>query len=128
MQKCEIMLNDLIDSKRTNTNIKATIKHQPQPGNVCNSFVLFLSFPFFYVVSIFTGFIQIQSEETSRYLWTILMLPSYLQISGLLFRYVFILPFTDIIICLPAMLVKSFSYLVEHLEPIWASYLLPYRS
>lgn len=25
MQKCEIMLNDLIDSKRTNTNIKATI-------------------------------------------------------------------------------------------------------
>ncbi|KAG5603980.1 hypothetical protein H5410_025472 [Solanum commersonii] len=32
MQKSEIMLNDLIDSKRTNTNIKATIKHQPQPG------------------------------------------------------------------------------------------------
>ncbi|KAF3631707.1 Anaphase-promoting complex subunit 2 [Capsicum annuum] len=31
MQKCEIMLNDLIDSKRTNTNIKATIKHQAQP-------------------------------------------------------------------------------------------------
>lgn len=31
MQKCEIMLNDLIDSKRTNTNIKATIKQQP-PG------------------------------------------------------------------------------------------------
>ncbi|KAG8366371.1 hypothetical protein BUALT_Bualt17G0072800 [Buddleja alternifolia] len=31
MQKCEIMLNDLIDSKRTNTNIKATIKKQPQP-------------------------------------------------------------------------------------------------
>lgn len=31
MQKCEIMLNDLIDSKRTNTNIKASIKHQPQP-------------------------------------------------------------------------------------------------
>ncbi|KAK6921994.1 Anaphase-promoting complex subunit 2, C-terminal [Dillenia turbinata] len=26
MQKCEIMLNDLIDSKRTNTNIKATMK------------------------------------------------------------------------------------------------------
>ncbi|XP_022946536.1 anaphase-promoting complex subunit 2 [Cucurbita moschata] len=26
MQKCEIMLNDLIDSKRTNSNIKATIK------------------------------------------------------------------------------------------------------
>ncbi|XP_061996109.1 uncharacterized protein LOC133714075 isoform X8 [Rosa rugosa] len=25
MQKCEIMLNDLIGSKRTNTNIKATI-------------------------------------------------------------------------------------------------------
>ncbi|KAG6400430.1 hypothetical protein SASPL_137261 [Salvia splendens] len=32
MQKCEIMLNDLIDSKRTNTNIKkATIKQQPKP-------------------------------------------------------------------------------------------------
>nr|GME18442.1 anaphase-promoting complex subunit 2 [Ipomoea batatas] len=31
MQKCEIMLNDLIDSKRTNTNIKATLKNQPQP-------------------------------------------------------------------------------------------------
>ncbi|KAL0385821.1 UNVERIFIED_CONTAM: Anaphase-promoting complex subunit [Sesamum radiatum] len=31
MQKCEIMLNDLIDSKRTNTNIKATLKLQPQP-------------------------------------------------------------------------------------------------
>ncbi|XP_027096892.1 anaphase-promoting complex subunit 2 isoform X1 [Coffea arabica] len=30
MQRCEIMLNDLIDSKRTNTNIKATIKQQPQ--------------------------------------------------------------------------------------------------
>ncbi|XP_042049133.1 anaphase-promoting complex subunit 2-like isoform X2 [Salvia splendens] len=32
MQKCEIMLNDLIDSKRMNTNIKkATIKQQPKP-------------------------------------------------------------------------------------------------
>ncbi|KAL3501441.1 hypothetical protein ACH5RR_035890 [Cinchona calisaya] len=31
MQRCEIMLNDLIDSKRTNTNIKATIKQQPPP-------------------------------------------------------------------------------------------------
>ncbi|EOY01860.1 hypothetical protein QUC31_013573 [Theobroma cacao] len=30
MQKCEIMLNDLIDSKRTNTNIKATINKQSQ--------------------------------------------------------------------------------------------------
>nr|DAD31309.1 TPA_asm: hypothetical protein HUJ06_010160 [Nelumbo nucifera] len=30
MQKCEIMLNDLIDSKRTNTNIKATIKQPLQ--------------------------------------------------------------------------------------------------
>lgn len=36
MQKCEIMLNDLIDSKRTNTNIKATIKQQPKPGFICN--------------------------------------------------------------------------------------------
>ncbi|KAL7091380.1 hypothetical protein ACP275_12G102100 [Erythranthe tilingii] len=33
MQKCEIMLNDLIDSKRTNTNVKATIKHQPQSAS-----------------------------------------------------------------------------------------------
>lgn len=32
MQKCEIMLNDLIDSKRTNTNIKK----QPKPGFICN--------------------------------------------------------------------------------------------
>lgn len=30
MQRCEIMLNDLIDSKRTNANIKATIKKQPR--------------------------------------------------------------------------------------------------
>ncbi|KAH1031354.1 hypothetical protein J1N35_043528 [Gossypium stocksii] len=30
MQKCEIMLNDLIDSKRTNTNIKATISKTSQ--------------------------------------------------------------------------------------------------
>jgi hypothetical protein len=32
MQRCEIMLNDLIDSKRTNHNIKATIK-SAQTGN-----------------------------------------------------------------------------------------------
>ncbi|PIN13292.1 Anaphase-promoting complex (APC), subunit 2 [Handroanthus impetiginosus] len=31
MQRCEIMLNDLIDSKRTNANIKTTIKQQLQP-------------------------------------------------------------------------------------------------
>ncbi|XVE91526.1 hypothetical protein REPUB_Repub01dG0017200 [Reevesia pubescens] len=30
MQKCEIMLNDLIDSKRTNNNIKATINKSSQ--------------------------------------------------------------------------------------------------
>ncbi|KAI3816668.1 hypothetical protein L1987_16371 [Smallanthus sonchifolius] len=30
MQKCEIMLNDLIDSKRTNTNVKATINQLSQ--------------------------------------------------------------------------------------------------
>ncbi|XP_047323702.1 anaphase-promoting complex subunit 2 [Impatiens glandulifera] len=30
MQKCEIMLNDLIDSKRTNANIKATINKSSQ--------------------------------------------------------------------------------------------------
>lgn len=38
MQRCEIMLNDLIDSKRTNTNIKATIKQQPLPGFRLNYF------------------------------------------------------------------------------------------
>ncbi|GMP93967.1 hypothetical protein CsSME_00043591 [Camellia sinensis var. sinensis] len=32
MQRCEIMLNDLIDSKRTNANIKATINHPSQSG------------------------------------------------------------------------------------------------
>ncbi|KAJ0095798.1 hypothetical protein Patl1_15983 [Pistacia atlantica] len=32
MQKCEIMLNDLIDSKRTNTNIKLTAAKQSQTG------------------------------------------------------------------------------------------------
>ncbi|KAM2330420.1 hypothetical protein ACFX1X_021251 [Malus domestica] len=32
MQKCEIMLNDLIDSKRTNSNIKATISQPSQMG------------------------------------------------------------------------------------------------
>ncbi len=36
MQKCEIMLNDLIDSKRTNTNIKATITQPPQTGSFLN--------------------------------------------------------------------------------------------
>ncbi|KAJ9554297.1 hypothetical protein OSB04_018342 [Centaurea solstitialis] len=33
MQKCEIMLNDLIDSKRTNTNVKATINQLSQTGS-----------------------------------------------------------------------------------------------
>lgn len=32
MHKCEIMLNDLIDSKRTNSNIKATLSKLPQTG------------------------------------------------------------------------------------------------
>ncbi|KAL4574242.1 hypothetical protein LXL04_021069 [Taraxacum kok-saghyz] len=32
MQKCEIMLNDLIGSKRINTNVKATINQLPQTG------------------------------------------------------------------------------------------------
>ncbi|RDX79028.1 Anaphase-promoting complex subunit 2, partial [Mucuna pruriens] len=32
LQKCEIMLNDLIGSKRTNTNIKATINQPSQTG------------------------------------------------------------------------------------------------
>lgn len=38
MQKCEIMLNDLIGSKRTNTNIKATIAQPSHTGsfkNIC---------------------------------------------------------------------------------------------
>ncbi|KAH9773990.1 Anaphase-promoting complex subunit 2 [Citrus sinensis] len=33
MQRCEIMLNDLIDSKRTNANIKATIEKQFLAGS-----------------------------------------------------------------------------------------------
>lgn len=33
MQKCEIMLNDLIDSRRTNTNVKATITQPSQTGS-----------------------------------------------------------------------------------------------
>lgn len=33
MQKCEIMLNDLIDSKRSNGNIKATITQTSQAGS-----------------------------------------------------------------------------------------------
>ncbi|CAO2829557.1 unnamed protein product [Amaranthus hypochondriacus] len=33
MHKCEIMLNDLIDSKRTNTNIKATLPKTSQAGD-----------------------------------------------------------------------------------------------
>ncbi|XP_078171953.1 anaphase-promoting complex/cyclosome 2 [Carex rostrata] len=33
MQKCEIMLNDLIDSKRTNANIKATLGKAAAPGS-----------------------------------------------------------------------------------------------
>uniref|UniRef100_A0A7N0T7N4 Cullin family profile domain-containing protein n=3 Tax=Kalanchoe fedtschenkoi TaxID=63787 RepID=A0A7N0T7N4_KALFE len=32
LQKCEIMLNDLIDSKRTNSNIKATVNQPSQPN------------------------------------------------------------------------------------------------
>ncbi|XP_058187692.1 anaphase-promoting complex subunit 2-like isoform X2 [Rhododendron vialii] len=32
MQRCEIMLNDLIDSKRTNANLKATILQRSQTG------------------------------------------------------------------------------------------------
>lgn len=34
MHKCEIMLNDLIDSKRTNTNIKATLPKTSQAGTL----------------------------------------------------------------------------------------------
>ncbi|KAL8138133.1 hypothetical protein V2J09_004134 [Rumex salicifolius] len=34
MHKCEIMLNDLIDSKRTNSNIKATLSKLPQTDRV----------------------------------------------------------------------------------------------
>ncbi|PSS28755.1 Anaphase-promoting complex subunit like [Actinidia chinensis var. chinensis] len=40
MQRCEIMLNDLIDSKRTNTNIKATINQPSQSGAGNNEFSL----------------------------------------------------------------------------------------
>lgn len=41
MQKCEIMLNDLIDSKRTNSNIKATINLPSQKGMLINIMWLF---------------------------------------------------------------------------------------
>jgi hypothetical protein len=34
MQKCEIMLNDLIDSKRINSNIKTSLLKSPQSGTV----------------------------------------------------------------------------------------------
>lgn len=34
MQRCEIMLNDLIDSKRTNSNIKVTAAKASQIGTV----------------------------------------------------------------------------------------------
>lgn len=41
MQRCEIMLNDLIDSKRTNANIKATIMQPSKAGLFCkHNFVL----------------------------------------------------------------------------------------
>lgn len=46
MQKCEIMLNDLIDSKRTNANIKASILQPPAPGMsrlLVKCYFLFLS-------------------------------------------------------------------------------------
>jgi hypothetical protein len=32
MQKCEIMLNDLIDSKRTNSNIKTSLLRTVETG------------------------------------------------------------------------------------------------
>ncbi|PRQ55736.1 putative cullin [Rosa chinensis] len=38
MQKCEIMLNDLIGSKRTNTNIKAAIAQPSHTGSFENIF------------------------------------------------------------------------------------------
>lgn len=39
MQKCEIMLNDLIGSKRTNTNIKATIAQPSHTGSFLNIYI-----------------------------------------------------------------------------------------
>lgn len=47
MQKCEIMLNDLIDSKRTNTNIKATMNKSSQTG------ALLLVITFLFILAIF---------------------------------------------------------------------------
>lgn len=49
MQKCEIMLNDLIDSKRTNTNIKATMNKSSQTG------ALLLVISFLFILAIFFG-------------------------------------------------------------------------
>lgn len=43
MQKCEIMLNDLIDSKRTNSNIKATINLPSQTGMLKKKPLVFLN-------------------------------------------------------------------------------------
>lgn len=49
MQKCEIMLNDLIDSKRTNTNIKATMNMSSQTG------ASLLVITFLFILAIFFG-------------------------------------------------------------------------
>lgn len=49
MQKCEIMLNDLIDSKRTNTNIKATMNKSSQTG------ASLLVITFLFILAIFFG-------------------------------------------------------------------------
>lgn len=49
MQKCEIMLNDLIDSKRTNTNIKATMNKSSQTGDSL------LVITFLFILSTFFG-------------------------------------------------------------------------
>ncbi|XP_045811340.1 anaphase-promoting complex subunit 2-like isoform X1 [Trifolium pratense] len=42
LQKCEIMLNDLIGSKRVNTNIKATISQPPQTSVVVEDNAIFM--------------------------------------------------------------------------------------
>lgn len=66
MQKCEIMLNDLIDSKRTNTNIKATIKNQPQPGNAYLLYLCFLIPEFCFVPAFIYCYSHTVSEEQNE--------------------------------------------------------------
>lgn len=56
MQKCEIMLNDLIGSKRTNSNIKATINQLSQTGGSFGIIILVIKNRFGWLGLLFTLF------------------------------------------------------------------------